>query len=587
MTMQQIQTASQHRQHAQRQHVDLEQPDQIEIVLVPLDHRALRHGGVFHRHQCLQRSIRDHEPARMLGEVARKADQRTGQHQQTLEHGLLRLETLLSEPCFVGNMIGPAPGTAGEPVDTLRREAQCPADIADRSSGVVMADHGGQRRAMAAVAAEDVLDHLLAALMLEIDIDIRRLVAFAGDEALEQQRRARRIDLGDSQRVADRRVGRRAAPLAQDVLPPREVDDVMHGEEIVLVAELIDQCELVVDLRGRLLGHAIRPASRAALSRQLAQPLGRRLALRHHLVGIGVVQLAEIEVAARRQRHALGHQLNGIDRGQRIPAAQMALAVGEQRVSRLEHAQVVTNRGEAVLQRPPAPGMHVNVSRRQYRNAQLGGQRLQSGQTRRVVAAVLEAVVKLHRQPQPIGEGTCQPLAHLIITYLTIIHLMARHCLRNPQREQAVTAVEFVEIRGEQPILALGRASANAGDQSAERLVATPVFHQQHQLDAALGMKLGTDDQRDAMLPCRLPAAHDAGQRSFVGDRQGTVTEPCGALEKLVRGRRAALKAEGGEAVQLGIGDRIAHPNHPCRYQPCRPGSHQTQAWRPSAHWAR
>ena len=33
----------------------------------------------------------------------------------------------------------------------------------------------------------DVLDHFLAPFVLEVDVDVRRLVALAGDEALEQQ----------------------------------------------------------------------------------------------------------------------------------------------------------------------------------------------------------------------------------------------------------------------------------------------------------------------------------------------------------------------------------------------------------------
>ncbi len=64
----------------------------------------------------------------------------------------------------------------------------------------------------------DVLDDLLAPLVLEVDVDVRRLVALARDEALEQQVHARRVDLGDAQAVADRRVGRRAAALAEDAL---------------------------------------------------------------------------------------------------------------------------------------------------------------------------------------------------------------------------------------------------------------------------------------------------------------------------------------------------------------------------------
>ena len=41
--------------------------------------------------------------------------------------------------------------------------------------------------AVAAVFLVDVLDHLLAPLVLEIDVDVGRLVALLGDEALEQQ----------------------------------------------------------------------------------------------------------------------------------------------------------------------------------------------------------------------------------------------------------------------------------------------------------------------------------------------------------------------------------------------------------------
>ena len=46
----------------------------------------------------------------------------------------------------------------------------------------------------------DVLDHFLAPLMLEIDVDVGRLLALLGDEALEQQVAGRRVDRGDAER---------------------------------------------------------------------------------------------------------------------------------------------------------------------------------------------------------------------------------------------------------------------------------------------------------------------------------------------------------------------------------------------------
>ena len=64
-------------------------------------------------------------------------------------------------------------------------------------------------------------DDLVAPLMLEIDVDVGRLVALLGDEALEQRVDHVRADLGDAEAEADDRIGGRAAPLAEDVLRSR------------------------------------------------------------------------------------------------------------------------------------------------------------------------------------------------------------------------------------------------------------------------------------------------------------------------------------------------------------------------------
>ena len=80
-----------------------------------------------------------------------------------------------------------------------------------------IADHGGgDAGAVAAVAGVDILDHLLAALVLEIDVDVGRLFALGRDEALEQQIDLGGIHIGDAEAIADRRIGGRAAALAED-----------------------------------------------------------------------------------------------------------------------------------------------------------------------------------------------------------------------------------------------------------------------------------------------------------------------------------------------------------------------------------
>ena len=81
---------------------------------------------------------------------------------------------------------------------------------------------------VAAVFGVDVLDHFLAPLVLEIDVDVGRFVAVLGNEAVEQQLVLRRVDRGDAEAIAHRRIGGRAAPLAQDRrhLRAGEIDDV-------------------------------------------------------------------------------------------------------------------------------------------------------------------------------------------------------------------------------------------------------------------------------------------------------------------------------------------------------------------------
>src|SRR5206468_570952 len=97
----------------------------------------------------------------------------------------------------------------------------------DRRAGAVGDDGRGDAGALAAVTLIDVLDHFLAPLMLEVDVDIGRLAAVGGDEALEQQVGALRIDLGDAQAETHGGVRRRTAALAENVLVAGETDDVV------------------------------------------------------------------------------------------------------------------------------------------------------------------------------------------------------------------------------------------------------------------------------------------------------------------------------------------------------------------------
>ena len=81
----------------------------------------------------------------------------------------------------------PAPERAGERADGVLRQAEHLADLADGAAAAIADDGRGQAGALAAVSVVDVLDDLLAPLVLEIDVDVGRLAALGRDEALEQE----------------------------------------------------------------------------------------------------------------------------------------------------------------------------------------------------------------------------------------------------------------------------------------------------------------------------------------------------------------------------------------------------------------
>ena len=110
---------------------------------------------------------------------------------------------------------------------------------------------------VAAVGLEHPLHDDLAAFVLEVDVDIGRLAAFLGDEALEQQVVALRIDRGDAEYVADGAVGRRPAALAEDVLGSGEADDRVHRQEVGGILQPLDQAQFVLELGTDLVGQRL------------------------------------------------------------------------------------------------------------------------------------------------------------------------------------------------------------------------------------------------------------------------------------------------------------------------------------------
>ena len=128
------------------------------------------------------------KPPTWVAEMSREILDFGGQLQRQRQAAIARDRGRPPAP-GLGEALVPAwsPARLGQPTGHVLREPERLADLADGAAAAIADDGADDGGAVAAVAIIDVLDDLLAPLMLEIDIDIGRLVAAGGDEALEQQ----------------------------------------------------------------------------------------------------------------------------------------------------------------------------------------------------------------------------------------------------------------------------------------------------------------------------------------------------------------------------------------------------------------
>jgi hypothetical protein len=235
------------REHAEPQHIDLEDPERVEIVLVPFDEGPVAHRAVGDRHHLVEPAAGNDEPADMLGEMARKGLNLHGKRAHLSHARTVHIDAGAPQLGGAYGTAAHAPDRGGERADHVFRQSEGLADLADGGTAAIGDDGRSDAGMVASVVLIDVLDHLLAPLVLEIHIDVGRLAAVRGDKPFEQEVAIARVDIGDAQAVTDRRIGRRAAALAEDVLTAGVTDDVVHGEKVGGVFELRDQRQLMVE----------------------------------------------------------------------------------------------------------------------------------------------------------------------------------------------------------------------------------------------------------------------------------------------------------------------------------------------------
>ena len=310
--------------------------------------------------------------------MAWEAENFRGERHETARPDIARIEPRGADALRIDALAVPPLHAAREPIDFRQVKPERLADIAQCTARAIADDGGRQRGAFAAVLAVDVLNDLLAPLMLEIDVDIRRLVALLGNEPLEQHGHARGIDFRDLQAIADDGIRGRAAALTEDALRAGILNDIVHGEEKGLELELGDQAQLVLETLAHGGRGALRPALGAARPGQGAQMAGRGLARGNDLLGILVAQLLEVERAALGDRERLLEERRGIELAQALEGPQAALAVRKQANARLVQRNSQPNGREHILQGAAAAAMHVHVAGSDPRQLERRAKRLRS-----------------------------------------------------------------------------------------------------------------------------------------------------------------------------------------------------------------
>ena len=109
MPLDQLKSLADAGQHAERKHIDLQHAQCIEVVLVPLDDRAVLHRRILDRHIFVEAAAGDDEAADMLRQVAREADQLLRQSDDLGKPGLFRIEAGLADMLLDDIVVTPAP----------------------------------------------------------------------------------------------------------------------------------------------------------------------------------------------------------------------------------------------------------------------------------------------------------------------------------------------------------------------------------------------------------------------------------------------------------------------------------------------
>ena len=239
-----------HGERLEAEEIELHQPRGFGPFHAELGCRQLRARIAVERHEVDQRPVGDDHARGMGRGVAVKTLEPLADIEQ-LRHDRLGVARLL-QPRLGGDGLRQGDGIGGvhrhelaEPIDLAVGHLQHAADVAQHRARLELAEGDDVGHAMRAVAFAHIGDHLVAAVLAEVDVEIGHRHALWIEEALEQQPEADRIEIGDGERISDERARAGAATGPDgDAFGLGPFDEVGDDQEVALIVHAGDDIEL-------------------------------------------------------------------------------------------------------------------------------------------------------------------------------------------------------------------------------------------------------------------------------------------------------------------------------------------------------
>ena len=433
----------------------------------------------------------------------------------------------------------------GDFVHLIIGHAQHPAHIADHGPG----GHGAERDdlgdTLLAVLLLDVLDHLVALQVAEIDVDVRHADPLRIEEALEEQVVLERVDIGNPQAVGDQAArGRAAARPDRDAHLARLVDQVADNQEVAGETGALDNVQLVgqplLDLRADF---AV--AADCALAGHFLQQLGLAVTLGQRESGQVVFPEFQLHVAALRDLHCARQRLRVVpeNRVHLLGAFQVQLLGGEtqplfilQHLAGLDADQGVLGLGMLAAEVMGVIGGH-------QRDFQLPGDLDQPGH---LLALDIQAVVHDLDKEVVLAEQVAQRGRALEgLVEAVFVDRLGDHPLGAAAQADQAPAVLFEHLQVDPRLVVEPLQVADAGELD-QVAVALQVFRQQGDmvvnlaflglfLPAVAGGDIGldADNRLDPLVPRRAVELERPEQVAVVGQGQGGHAETGGLGDEL------------------------------------------------------